>query len=175
MEADKKKVEIWDAYYPDGTLAGADLIRGEKIPEEYRHAVSEIFVLHKDGTVLLMQRDFSKPNYPGYWESGAGGSVLKGESFEEGARRELREETGIISEKLTENYTVVTEDTIYKGYVCVTDVPKEGITLQEGETIAFKWVSQAEFLQFYKSDDYMGGQKKRLQNFVKILEESCEN
>ena len=40
-----------------------------------------------DACVLLMQRDWSKPMYPGCWESGAGGSVLKGESFLEGARR----------------------------------------------------------------------------------------
>ena len=25
-------MEIWDAYYPDGTLAGRDLVRGEPIP-----------------------------------------------------------------------------------------------------------------------------------------------
>ena len=51
--------ELWDAYYPDGTLAGVDLTRGEKIPDEYRHAVAEVFVAHEDGTVLLMQRDFN--------------------------------------------------------------------------------------------------------------------
>lgn len=162
-------VEIWDAYYPDGTLAGVDLIRGEKIPGEYRHAVAEVFVLHKDSTILLMQRDFNKQSYPGYWECGAGGSILKGEGFEDGARRELREETGIIAEYLTEKYTAVTHDTIYKGYVCITDVPKDSIKLQEKETIAYKWISQAEFLQFYKSDSFIGGQKLRLGNFVKRL------
>ena len=65
-------MELWDAYYPDGTKAGVDLVRGEPVPPEYRHAVTEILVLHRDGTVLLMQRDFRKPNYPGNWEPAPG-------------------------------------------------------------------------------------------------------
>ena len=57
-------VEIWDAYYKNGELAGKDLIRGEEIPKEYRHGVAEVFVMHKDGSILLMQRDWNKESYP---------------------------------------------------------------------------------------------------------------
>jgi 8-oxo-dGTP diphosphatase len=53
-------MEIWDAYKADGSLAGSDLIRGEKIPEGLLHGVSEIFVLHDDGTILLTQRDYNR-------------------------------------------------------------------------------------------------------------------
>ena len=45
--------------------------------------------------MLVTQRDYNKPNYPGLFESGAAGSILKGETFLVGAIRELREETGI--------------------------------------------------------------------------------
>ena len=88
-------MEIWDAYNEDGSLAGIDLIRGEEIPKGLYHGVAEVFVSHIDGSILLMQRDLNKPNSPGLFESGAGGSLLKGESFLEGAIRELKEETGI--------------------------------------------------------------------------------
>ena len=37
-------MEIWDGYFEDGTLAGVDLIRGEKIPEGFYHLVSEVLV-----------------------------------------------------------------------------------------------------------------------------------
>ncbi len=168
MEMKKKEPELWDAYYPDGTLAGAELVRGECIPAEYRHAVAEVFVIHKDGSILLMQRDFRKKMYPGYWVCGAGGSVLKGELMEAGAKRELWEETGIIADSLRENYTVVTEDTIYKGYVCVTEAPKENITLQEGETIAYQWVGKAEFLEIFASEQFVSSLRKRLENFVRM-------
>lgn len=157
-----ENIEYWDAYYPDGTHAGVDLIRGREIPGPYRHAVAEVFVLHEDGTVLLMKRDLNKPNSPGCWESGAGGSVLKGETFEQGARRELQEETGIRADNLRENYHVVTHDSIYQGYVCITDVAKNSVTLQEGETIEYQWISKEEFLRIFDSDTFVNSLRGRL-------------
>ena len=82
-------MEIWDAYYADGTLAGKELIRGEKIPAGFYHAVSEILVQHIDGDYLLMKRDPNKEAYGGYYEATAGGSALKGESPLACAEREL--------------------------------------------------------------------------------------
>ncbi len=160
-------MELWDAYYEDGTLAGLDLVRGEKIPEGLRHAVAEIFVVHKDKSILLMQRDFGKPNYPGLWENGASGSVIKGESPLEGAKRELFEETGIVAKDgLQSLYHIVSETTIYWGYLCVTDIPKEKVRLQEGETIAFKWVHEREFKEIFYSDQYVNTVRERLKDFV---------
>ena len=159
-------MELWDAYNIDGTLAGVDLIRGEKIPEGFRHAVAEVFVFHEEGTILLMQRDMNKPNYPGYWESGAGGSVLKGESFFEGAKRELWEETGIVATKLEPTYRVVTPDTIYKGYLCWTNISKDSIILQEDETIGYKWVNKTAFMEIFQSEKFVTSLKDRLGDFV---------
>lgn len=163
----KQNIELWDAYGPDGRLAGCDLIRGEKIPEGLKHIVAEVFVIHKDGDILLMQRDFAKPNYPGFWESGAGGSVLKGECALDGARRELLEETGIAAKDNLENlYHVVKDTTIYRGYLYVTDIPKENIRLQKGETAAFRWVNKQEFREIFYSDQYIDGLRERLREFV---------
>ena len=72
-------MEIWDGYLMDGSLANQDLVRGEPIPKDLYHLVSEILVRHVDGDYLIMQRDFNKPNYGGYYEATAGGSALKGE------------------------------------------------------------------------------------------------
>lgn len=163
-------IELWDAYYEDGTLAGSDLIRGGEIPKGLRHAVAEVFVLHKDGAVLLMQRDYGKPNYPGLWESGAGGSVLKGERIIDGAKRELLEETGIVADgDLEDIYRIVTDTTIYHGYLCVTAIPKEAIRLQKGETIAFRWVDRAEFKNVFYSDAFVDKLRERLGEFVALL------
>lgn len=163
----RQDVEFWDAYYGDGTLAGCDLIRGEKIPDGLRHAVAEVFVMHRDGTVLMTQRDYSKPNYPGFWESSAGGSVLKGERIKDGAKRELLEETGItVGDDLEDLYYIVTDTTIYQGYLCVTDIDKEDIRLQEGETAAFRWVDWQEFGKIFYSGQFVDKQRERLCKFV---------
>lgn len=166
-------MELWDAYYPDGTKAGVDLVRGEPVPPEYRHAVTEILVLHRDGTVLLMQRDFRKPNYPGNWEASAGGAVLKGETFLEGARRELLEETGIACGTLEYLYRDVTDNTIYEGYLCVTDVPKDSVRLQEGETIAYRWVAPEAFRGIVFGDQCSSNSRGQLDQvlYTRILHE----
>lgn len=159
-------MEIWDAYQEDGTLAGVNLIRGEPIAQGFYHAVAEVFVLHTDGTVLITQRAFTKPNYPGRYESGAGGSVVKGETFLDGAVRELKEETGISNADLHEIYTVTTGDTLYKGYMCIVDIDKESILLQEGETISYKWITKKEFIDFCNSELFIPALRVRLNDFI---------
>lgn len=136
--------ELWDAYKPDGSLSGDVLVRGEPIPAEYRHGVTEVLVLHQDGSILVMQRDFKKPSKPGMWEASAGGSVLKGETFSDGAKRELLEETGISRGTWKFLYRNITSSTIYDGFLCITDQAKDTIQLQEGETIDYRWTTPEE-------------------------------
>ena len=93
-------MELWDLYKKDGTPAGIDHIRGEKMPNGLYHIVGGVAVRHVDGTYLLLQRDWNMPGWPGLWELGASGSVLKGESPLQGAVRELYEECGINSGEL---------------------------------------------------------------------------
>ncbi len=37
-------MELWDAYFRDGTPADCDLVRGKSVPEGLYHLVSEIVV-----------------------------------------------------------------------------------------------------------------------------------
>lgn len=166
-----EKVELWDAYKADETLKEFTktedvLIRGEKVPDGLCHAVAEVFVMHEDGSILLMRRDLNKTHYPGFWESGAGGAILKGESFINGAKRELLEETGILADDLVPNYTIFFKDRFYKGYVCRTNMDKDALKLQEGETIDYKWVDANTFLDIFKSDQFITSLKGRLNEFV---------
>lgn len=149
-------MEIWDGYNADGSLAGVDITRESeregKYPKGLYHLVADVIVRHTDGTFLAMQRDFNKIGFPGEWEIGAGGSVLKGESAYQGALRELREETGIISDKLIQLATmsVMYDSGVgvhYYMYQCTTDMDKSAVALQEGETIAHKWITAEEILK----------------------------
>ena len=162
-------MEIWDAYLPNGTLAGCDLVRGQPIPEGLRHLVSEILVRHIDGEYLLMQRDPRKPNYGGYFEATAGGSALKGEDAYFCAKRELREETGIDAGTLTNIGHFVSHNTIYGIFLCVTDCDKNSVKLQEGETVFYKWISEAEFIDFVNSDAMIDVQYQRYLPYLKQM------
>lgn len=163
-------MEIWDAYNSRfEKIEGKRLVRGEKIPDGLYHLVSEILVKHVDGTFLLMQRDLRK-SYGGTWEATAGGSALKGETALMCAIRELREETGIIASDLTEVGRVIDDrkHSIYVEYLCVTDCNKDSVTLQEGETIAYKWVSRDELIDMDNKELLT----ERIQNFIEELKQN---
>ena len=159
-------MELWDAYDRNQNKLGFDLVRGEAIPKGAYHLVCDTVVRHIDGDYLIMQRDFHKIAYPGFYEVGTGGSVLKGESPLEGAVRELSEESGIMAteDELTQLHLYICDKTqsIYYKYLCITDCPKDSITLQEGETIDYKWLSKDEFLAFMESDKAIDVQRERL-------------
>ena len=163
--------EIWDLFYRDGTPAGRTMIRGEKAPEGLYHIVCEVLVRHTDGESLLMHRCASKPNYPDFWEGTAGGSALKGEDALACIRRELREETGLEGS----DFTLVArninqrEDAIFYTFTCVTDCDKSAVQMQEGETDAFRWVSEEEFIVFVNSGRMIDLQYQRWQPWLKEM------
>ena len=160
-------MELWDAYNKDfEKVNGTIFVRGEQIPNGLYHLVCDVLVKHTDGTFLLMQRDPRK-HFGGMWEATAGGSALLGENPLECAKRELTEETGIVPSQLTEVGTVISKDTIYVEYLCITDWNKYDITLQEGETAAYRWVSR-EALLHMKKDELV---TERMQKFISELEE----
>lgn len=160
-------MEVWDGYFRDGTRANIDLVRGTVLPDGLYHLVCEVLVQHKDGDYLLMRRDLSKPNYGGYYEATAGGSALKGEDKIACIKRELLEETGIISENFKEIGSFVYDDDkcIFYTFLCITDCDKTSITLQKEETMSYKWLNTSDFISFINSEGMIETQKKRYINY----------
>lgn len=159
-------MELWDVYDQNGSKLPGTLVRGEPIPAGQYHLVCCIVVRHTDGDFLLMRRSPEKDFYPNIWEIGAGGSVLQGERAEEGARRELKEETGIDRGRWTYTGRYVVPGVINEGYLCMTDYPKDEIQLQPGETTDYRWLSRTEFIRFFDSDECIDLFKIRLKDFV---------
>ena len=160
-------MELWDAYDAQlNKIENMTLVRGEKVPDGILHLICDVLVRHVDGTYLLMQRDFRK-HYGGMWEATAGGSALRGETPLMCAIRELREETGIESTELTEVGRIVDVDghAIFVEFLCKTNWNKDAITLQEGETVAYKWVAQSELVNM-KKDELV---TERMQHFIEEL------
>lgn len=58
------------------------------------HRGVHIFIFNSKGELLLGQRSMNKDLYPGWWGDIAG-HINVGESYEDAAKRELKEETGI--------------------------------------------------------------------------------
>lgn len=137
-------MERWDLYDKERNTIG-ECIRGDAFADNTYHIIVDIWTLADDGTFLVTRRSKEK-TYAGYWENTAG-SILKGETPEEGAIRELKEEAGVIADidKLHHLNRRIEEgahahwDTYF--YFTGTRPP---VHLQEGETDAYQWVTSAE-------------------------------
>ena len=146
--------ELWDAYDKKFNIINdITLVRGEPLLDGIYHLVCEIIVKHIDGTFLLMQRDYQK-HYGGMWEVTAGGSALKGETPLLGAIRELKEETGLDAKDLNEIKRMVHDvhHSLYVVYLCITDCEKDAIVLQEGETVAYKWIDKNSLIEMSEDE-----------------------
>lgn len=164
-------MELWDAYDRHGRKTGWTIVRGEPIPSGSYHLVSCVVVRHADGDFLMLRRSAQKEVYPNILEIGVGGCALQGEEAYACALRELEEETGIVCEELTETGVYVDEHSqaIYKGYLCITDIPKDHIRLLPEENSAYYWYTTEQFLEFFRSDLCLDRFKRRLKSFVETI------
>lgn len=164
-------MELWDAYTRNGAKTGGVLVRGQRMWPGIYHLVCEVLVRHTDGSYLCMIRSRSKPNYHLYPECTAGGSALLGEDPLTCIRRELREETGIEWSEFDEVGFSVREASasIFHSYICTVDWSKDRITLQEGETEAYRWLSEEEFIEFVNSDRMIPEQFRRMEGWLRKM------
>jgi 16S rRNA (adenine1518-N6/adenine1519-N6)-dimethyltransferase len=66
--------------------------------EGLMHRAVHVFILNRQGDLFLQKRSHRKDRFPNRWDSSAAGHVDAGESYDDCAHRELREELGIATE-----------------------------------------------------------------------------
>ncbi|MBI1968403.1 NUDIX domain-containing protein [Candidatus Woesearchaeota archaeon] len=89
--------EILDYVDENDTVLGQDTRL--KIKEKnLNYRVVHIWVLGKDGKIMICRRPNNKTPYAGLWTSSAGGHVQAGETYETAAKRELKEELALEGE-----------------------------------------------------------------------------
>jgi isopentenyldiphosphate isomerase len=109
--------EIQDVIDEDDNILDK-LTRKEIKKNNLLHRGVFVFVFNSKGEIFLQKRSMNKTLYPGLWGIGAGGGVIAGESYDEAAKRELKEELGI--EKPIEfifDFRYESKDDNYKGKV----------------------------------------------------------
>ena len=119
-------------------------MRTKRLP----HRSTYILVFNSQGELYVQKRTMTKDVFPGYYDPASGGVVLAGESYEEGARRELAEEMGIHDAPLTYLFTFYFADerTRVWGavYACVYDGE---LVLQPEEVESGEFVPPDEILR----------------------------
>lgn len=139
-------VEYWDLYDSRHKHIGV-IRRGLKIPDGCYHVAVEVIPTDMKGHMLITRRSFEKKRGPGKYEFPAG-SVLAGEKPTDAALRELREETGLVPESLLPLQRKTSGSLQRLIYIAVIpDLLTQKVTLQEHETIDYKYVTLDEWLE----------------------------
>jgi len=96
-------------------------MRAGKLP----HRATYVLVFNSRGDLYVQKRTQSKDVFAGYYDVAAGGVILAGESYEEGAVRELEEELGIRGVPLIRLFDFSYKDEVVKvwgaAFSCVYD------------------------------------------------------
>ena len=73
---------------------GQTIERGNKVPDGLYHTVVHIWPINRNGEILIQKRADSVQWNPGIWAI-TSGSIVAGEDFYTGCKRELHEELGL--------------------------------------------------------------------------------
>ena len=120
-----------------------------------RHRATYILVFNSKGELFVQKRTQSKDVFPGYHDVAAGGVVLAGESYEEGAVRELEEELGVKETPLTSLFDFYYEDEHIRlwgrSFSCVYDGE---LLLQEEEVESGEFMNVDEVFRLAETEPF---------------------
>lgn len=74
-----------------GHVPRSDVHNGSKL----LHPVVHMHIIHRNKSILLQKRPFSKSIQPGKWDTAVGGHITAGETLSQALRKETAEETGL--------------------------------------------------------------------------------
>ncbi len=96
MTAGDAGAELVDVLDDDGRVVGR-ATRREMRARRLPHRSTYVLVFDARGRLFVHLRTASKDVYPSHWDVCVGGVCAAGESFDDGARRELEEELGVVA------------------------------------------------------------------------------
>jgi 8-oxo-dGTP pyrophosphatase MutT (NUDIX family) len=91
MSAADELVDVIDAAGNTIAVVTRREMRAKRLP----HRCTYVLVFNSRGELFIHLRTATKDVYPSHWDVCIGGVLAAGESFEQGARREIKEELGI--------------------------------------------------------------------------------
>lgn len=122
--------------------------RGEMRARRLRHRSVFVLVSTSTGDVLVHRRSEDKDVWPGRWDLAAGGVLASGESYADGARRELAEELGITGAEFRWLGAGRYEDDAVSEVSEIYGVTWDGaVRFADGEVVEARWVSPVELVE----------------------------
>ncbi len=115
--------------------------RGEMRRQHLRHRSVYILVFNPVGQLFVHQRTATKDVFPSHWDVAVGGVLAAGETYDDGAARELHEEIGVAGVPLRRLFPLRYDDAANHVcgmvYSCTVDAP---LRLDPEEVVAGEWL-----------------------------------
>jgi len=116
------------------------------------HRIVHVLIFNDKGEIFLQQRSAKKDFCPGHWVTSAGGHVQKGETYEQAANRELKEELGV-SIKLTKILETPYDHYRMRKFLEIFRGISEGpFKFNEAEVAGGRWFSVADVRDMVKKN-----------------------
>ncbi|MBS5111408.1 MAG: NUDIX domain-containing protein [Coprobacillus cateniformis] len=150
-------MEYWDLYDKHFQKIGKTHLRGEKMPQGTYHLVVHVCIFNQKDEMLIQQRQPFKEGWPNLWDVTMGGSALKGETSQQAATREVKEELGLDIDltncrpSLTNHFEQGFDDI----YLIHQEVDLSKLQLQYEEVQDVKWASQQEILELIREGQFI--------------------
>ena len=150
-------MERFDLYDIHRNRTGKTVERGTKVPEGYYRLVVHVCVFGSDGRMLIQKRQPFKSGWSGMWDITAGGSAQAGDTSQQAASRELKEEVGIDYD-LTDvrpAMTIYFDGGFNDIYTINMDVDIDSLQLQTTEVEQVKWATEEEILEMLHETEFV--------------------
>lgn len=148
-------MEYLDVCDATGRLSGETVLKTQAHEKGIWHRSAHVWVANPKKGILFQQRSLTIDNHPGKWDISAAGHVSAGESYLQAAKRETREELGLV---LADNdfcfLGEVKQESSRPGYInrevnpvylVWLDIDVDKIVRQEEEVAAVKFLPFADF------------------------------
>lgn len=154
--------EYIDILTKDGKLTGKTARKSEIHKQGFYHNTAHIWFYTNEGEILLAQRAATKTLHPLLWDVSVAGHIDSGETVEEGAIREIKEEIGIeIKKKHLQKIGIfecfqrydngIVDNEFHHTYIVECDFYLSDLIPQEDEVESLKLVSMRAFSEMIEN------------------------
>ena len=150
-------MELWNVLDQYRHLTERIHERGQEMQEGDYHVVVHVWILNDQGQFLIQKRQPWKKGWSGMWDCAAAGSAILGDTSEQAAVREVKEELGIeldlnSGEKL---FTVKFSSGFDDVWFVRQNVEIDTLCLQEEEVADAKWATSREIEEMVRDGEFI--------------------
>lgn len=150
-------MEEFDLYDLYRQKTGRTLERGQIVPDGYANVLIHICLFNEDHQLLIQQRQPWKHSWKNLWDVSVGGHVEKGETSQQAAERELKEELGLTVDFTGKapNLSLYTPNNFDDWYLVRTGAKVSDLVLQQEEVQDARFASLSDVLDLIHHQQFV--------------------